>query len=77
MSDGRPVRTLIRAPTDYREFGGADGARIVQGPLARFMHRVGSFAAHRHLVVLGIWLVAVVVMVGLIRTLGANTSSRP
>jgi hypothetical protein len=40
------------------------------------MHRVGSFAAHRYLVVLGIWLV-VVVMVGLIRTLGANTSSRP
>ncbi len=43
--------------------------------MARFLHRVGTFAALRKWVVLGAWLLLVVVMVGLVRTFGANTSN--
>ncbi|MDP9189960.1 MAG: MMPL family transporter, partial [Actinomycetota bacterium] len=43
--------------------------------LARFLHRIGTFAAHRKWVVLGAWLILIVVVAGLVKTFGANTSN--
>jgi len=43
--------------------------------LAQFLYRLGAFAAHKRWVVLGAWLVALVVVGFLIRSLGANTSN--
>jgi uncharacterized membrane protein YdfJ with MMPL/SSD domain len=43
--------------------------------LAQFLYRLGAFAAHRRWVVLAVWLLALVVVGFLVRTLGANTSN--
>ena len=43
--------------------------------MAQFLYRLGAFAAHRRWVVLAAWLVLLVVVGLLIRTLGANTSN--
>ncbi|MGZ8676613.1 MAG: MMPL family transporter, partial [Solirubrobacterales bacterium] len=43
--------------------------------MARYLHRFGSFTAHHKWVVLGAWLLALIVVVGLVKTVGANTSN--
>jgi uncharacterized membrane protein YdfJ with MMPL/SSD domain len=43
--------------------------------LAHLLYRLGAFAAHRRWVVLGAWLVLLIVVGFLIRTLGGNTSN--
>ena len=43
--------------------------------MAQLLYRLGAFAAHRRWVVLGAWLVLLVVVGFLIRTLGGNTSN--
>ena len=43
--------------------------------LARRLNQLGGFAAHHKWVVLGAWLVALIVVGGLVRELGANTSN--
>jgi uncharacterized membrane protein YdfJ with MMPL/SSD domain len=42
--------------------------------MARFLHGLGRFAAHRKWVVLGAWVVAATAFVLLVKTFGANTS---
>jgi RND superfamily putative drug exporter len=43
--------------------------------VARRLHRVGLFAAHHKFVVLGVWLIALVVLVTLYHAVGSNTSN--
>jgi uncharacterized membrane protein YdfJ with MMPL/SSD domain len=43
--------------------------------LARLLHRLGKFSAQHKWVVLGAWLVALVVVIGLVKSVGANTSN--
>ncbi|MGH2923221.1 MAG: MMPL family transporter, partial [Solirubrobacterales bacterium] len=43
--------------------------------MARLLHRIGAYAARRKWIVLGAWLIALIVIGGLFRELGANTSN--
>ena len=43
--------------------------------MAQRLHRLGNFAAHHKWVVLGAWAIALIAVIGLVKTEGANTSN--